>query len=193
MILQLASKSPRRRELLDQIGVEHKVISVNVPEAHRPGEPPLAYVTRLAQSKALAGVSASPSLPTLGADTIVCCDEGILEKPQDKDDFQRMMQLLSGRTHQVITAVALTDGEITRVDHSTSDVSFRNIREHEIEDYWRSGEPHDKAGGYAIQGLGAVFVTAIKGSYSGVVGLPIETLCPLLSAFNVPVWTHKKT
>ncbi len=193
MILQLASKSPRRRELLNQIGVEHKVISIDVPEQHRPGESPLAYVSRLAQAKASIGAAAFPGAPTLGADTIVCCDDRILEKPRDKDDFCSMMQRLSGRAHQVITAVALTHGETTRAAHSITDVCFRDIDDDEIESYWHTNEPQDKAGGYAIQGLGAVFVTEINGSYSGVVGLPIETLTPLLAAFNVPVWNLKNT
>ncbi|MFL0804185.1 MAG: Maf family nucleotide pyrophosphatase [Agarilytica sp.] len=196
MELQLASKSPRRRELLDQIGVRYKVVSVDVPEQREPSESPLAYVTRLALSKSEAGAQAFPGLPTLGSDTIVVCDGKVLEKPADFDDFRRMMRLLSASSHSVITAVAVcvTDeqgcllSEQTCADYSATDVCFRSLSDIEIEQYWQTGEPQDKAGGYAIQGLGATFVREIHGSYSGVVGLPIETLVPLLDDHGVKVW-----
>ncbi len=199
MELQLASKSPRRRELLDQIGVRYKTVSVDVPEQREPGEVPEAYVDRLALSKAEAGAQAYPGLPTLGSDTIVVCDGEVLEKPAGIDDFKRMMGMLSASTHSVITAVAvcIVDeqgrllGDKTRTAHSTTQVCFREISDAEVGTYWQTGEPQDKAGGYAIQGLGATFVREIHGSYSGVVGLPIETLVPLLGDHGVKVWNKR--
>lgn len=191
--LYLASQSPRRRELLQQIGVPHQVISASVAEVPRQGEAPAAYVARLAREKALAGLTAladqglSP-LPVLGADTIVLCDGAILEKPRDADHSAQMLRQLSAATHQVITAVALATPEQCRVEMSVTDVVFRALDEAEIAAYWRTGEPADKAGGYAIQGLGAVFVQQIRGSYSNVVGLPLEQVRVLLREFGLAWW-----
>ncbi|VUD59901.1 Septum formation protein Maf [Thalassocella blandensis] len=187
--LQLASKSPRRREILQQLGVRFSVVSVDVPEKQDLGESPAEYVQRLASSKALAGYEKFPGIPTLGADTIVCCDEAVLEKPKDEEDFLSMMRRLSGRQHQVLTAVSLCNGSKQKTHLSQTDVSFRTISEAQMLAYWQTGEPQDKAGGYAIQGKGAVFVTHLQGSYSGVVGLPIEVLNTLLTEFDVPVWS----
>lgn len=186
--LQLASKSPRRKEILEQIGVRFSVVSVDVPEQQVPGEPPLAYVQRLAQSKAAEGFRQFPGYTTLGSDTIVCCENALLEKPQDKQDFLQMMRQLSGRAHEVLTAVSLCNGELQKTETSITEVLFRRLSDAEMEAYWDTGEPQDKAGGYAIQGMGAVFVERIEGSYSGVVGLPIEMLNRLFHQFDIPVW-----
>ncbi len=195
--LYLASRSPRRRELLNQIGVNHSVLQVDVPEMPLAGERPEEYVQRLAQEKSLAGVTVMqalglPELPVLGADTIVVCDGAILEKPQDKAHAREMLKQLSGRTHQVMTAVALTNREASHSKLSVTEVEFRSLSDDEINDYWASGEPCDKAGAYAIQGLGAVFVSSLRGSYSGVVGLPIEATVELMQIFGVPWWQPVK-
>ncbi|MFC3114099.1 Maf family protein [Cellvibrio fontiphilus] len=192
--LYLASQSPRRRELLRQIGVQHAVINASIPEQAAPGETGLAYVQRLARQKAEAGYARLialnlPLAPVLGADTLGLLDGEILEKPLDKNHALAMLRQLSGRTHQVVTAVALHSGERQALRVSTTDVTFRELSDEEIAAYWETGEPQDKAGSYAIQGLGAVFVKEIRGSYSCVVGLPIEMTCELLREFAVPWWT----
>lgn len=192
--LYLASQSPRRRELLRQIGVRHAVISASIPEQPALGEAALDYVQRLAREKAAAGFTQLlqqqlPLAPVLGADTLGLLDGEILEKPRDQAHAQRMLRQLSGRTHQVITAVALHTHAQQALRVSTTDVTFRELSEAEIAAYWETGEPQDKAGSYAIQGLGAVFVQQIRGSYSGVVGLPIEATLELLQEFAVPWWT----
>ena len=200
--IYLASKSPRRRELLNQIGVPHAVISADVEEKPRHNESSQQYVQRLAREKAEAGLASlltngrnssernnNFSLkPALGADTIVVSNGDILEKPCDAHHAATMLRQLSGSTHQVMTAVALATDVKTVVKLSTTDVVFRVLQESEIRDYWTTGEPQDKAGGYGIQGLGAVFVEQIRGSYSGVVGLPIEQTVELLMEFNVRWW-----
>lgn len=192
-LLYLASQSPRRRELLRQIGVNHQVIRVEVLEVPAPGETAEAYVQRLAQEKAAAGLAAVQARglfcnAVLGADTLGLLDGEILEKPRDKADAVAMLRRLSGRSHQVITAVALhsVDRQLCKI--SVTDVYFRSLDDSEIEAYWETGEPCDKAGSYAIQGLGAVFVKEIRGSYSNVVGLPLETTCELLHEFGIPWW-----
>jgi septum formation protein len=192
--LYLASRSPRRRELLRQIGVHHAVVSAPIPEQPAAGETALDYVQRLACEKAAAGFTQLvqqqlPLAPVLGADTLGLLDGEILEKPRDQAHAQRMLRQLSGRTHQVITAVALHSQTQQALRVSTTDVTFRELSDTEIAAYWETGEPQDKAGSYAIQGLGAVFVKDIRGSYSCVVGLPIETTLELLQEFGVPWWT----
>ena len=192
--LYLASQSPRRRELLCQIGVRHAVISASIPEQPAPGETALDYVQRLAREKAAAGFARLlkqqlPIAPVLGADTLGLLDGAILEKPRDQIHAQQMLRQLSGRTHQVITAVALHSDTQQALRVSTTDVTFRALSDAEIAAYWETGEPQDKAGSYAIQGLGAVFVNEIRGSYSAVVGLPIEATCALLQEFGIPWWT----
>ena len=191
--IYLASQSPRRRELLQQIGVSHEVVSAFVHEVPLENEPASLYVQRLAVEKAQAGFAVikqhgMPLNPVMGADTIVVCDGLILEKPRDQDHFRQMLQFLAAKTHQVMTAVALVDQSKTQVLLSTTHVSFRPIDNAEIDAYWNTGEPRDKAGGYGIQGLGAVFVQRIEGSYSGVVGLPIEQTLVLLKEFGVSWW-----
>jgi septum formation protein len=191
--LYLASQSPRRRELLQQIGVVHQVISADVVEVPRNHEAPSAYVQRLAREKAEAGVATMsrqqlPAKPVLGADTIVVINNEILEKPRNAEHAAVMLTKLAGTTHQVMTAVAMATDERCTLKLSVTDVVFRPLAQAEIAAYWQSGEPHDKAGGYGIQGLGAVFVQQIRGSYTGVVGLPIEQTFELLTEFSVPYW-----
>jgi len=185
--LYLASKSPRRRELLAQIGVSYGIIAVELDEAPLPGEAPEDYVRRVALDKARAGralLEIPDEVPVLGADTLVTIDGQILGKPRDADDALGMLRLLSGRTHRVMSAVALIGAE-ERQALSTSEVSFRPISDQEVRAYWDSGEPADKAGGYAIQGLGAVFVRELRGSYSGVMGLPLYETAALLAAAGI--------
>jgi len=187
--LYLASGSPRRRELLTQIGVPFTVVSAPIDETPLPGEAPAAYVERLAQAKAVAGFAHTDGHGVvLGADTTVVLDDEILGKPEDREHFLSMLGDLSKREHQVLTAVALTDGtrSISRCVSTT--VRFRTISFEEALRYWDSGEPLDKAGGYAIQGLGAVFVTGIEGSYSAVVGLPLSETAELLEQFAIACW-----
>jgi septum formation protein len=170
--VHLASQSPRRRALLAQIGVHHDVIGVEVDETPLAGEAPAEYVLRLALAKARAGHRLRPDRPVLGADTAVVQDGCILGKPRDGEDAARMLAQLAGREHRVLTAIALVgDREETRL--SVSHVRFRPIDAVEAAAYWATGEPADKAGGYAVQGLGALFVESISGSYSGVMGLPL--------------------
>jgi septum formation protein len=185
----LASNSPRRRELLTQIGVRFGVIPVELDEAPRCDEAPEDYVLRVALDKARAGralAAARSDLPVLAADTAVVVDGLILGKPRDRHDSAAMMRLLSGRTHRVLSGVAVT-GTDERQTLSTSEVSFREIHPAEIQAYWDTGEPTDKAGGYAIQGLGAVFVQRLRGSYSGVMGLPLYETARLLAEVGVEV------
>lgn len=191
--LYLASQSPRRRELLRQIGVNHEVLSVTVTEQPQAQESAQDYVQRLALEKACAGSlrlstgSLTPA-PVLGADTIVVCKGKILEKPRDQAHAAVMLRELSGRTHEVMTAVAIADETRHDVTLSITEVSFRQLSDTEIVAYWHTGEPQDKAGGYGIQGLGAVFVRELRGSYTGVVGLPLEATTDLLQSFGVPWW-----
>jgi nucleoside triphosphate pyrophosphatase len=186
--LYLASQSPRRRELLHQIGVPFRPVSVAVDEAVRHGEAALDYVVRLAIAKAEAGWQATQAGTVLGADTAVVLDGRILGKPQDRDDAVRMLGELSGRTHAVLTAVAVCDATGTAWRMSQSEVSFRNIAPLERSAYADTGEPLDKAGAYAIQGYGAVFVEQLRGSYSGVMGLPVFETAALLAGAGLPRW-----
>ncbi|MBK4992136.1 septum formation inhibitor Maf [Pseudomonas sp. S37] len=187
--LYLASGSPRRRELLTQIGVPFSVISAPIDETPLPGESAPAYVERLARAKAAAGLaSLAGQAVVLGADTAVVLDGRILGKPENREAALAMLADLSGREHQVLTAVALDDGQRVHSLCVTSKVSFRTIGADEAQRYWASGEPADKAGSYAIQGLGAVFVTGLVGSYSAVVGLPLSETADLLGQFGIACW-----
>ncbi len=170
--IHLASQSPRRRDLLQQIGVCHAVLDVVVDETPLPREAPAEYVLRLALAKARAGHALRPERPVLGADTAVVIDDEILGKPADRADAIAMLDRLAGREHRVLTAVALV-GEREETRLSVSHVRFRPLAAGEAEAYWATGEPADKAGGYAVQGLGALFVESLSGSYSGVMGLPL--------------------
>ena len=187
-VLRLASASPRRRELLQQIGVPHAVEVADVDESVRAGESAAAYVERLARAKAEAVWRRWPDLPVLGADTTVVLDGASLGKPRDREHGVAMLTALSGREHQVLTCVALVSAAGMRCMTSTSRVRMRDSSAAERERYWNTGEPRDKAGGYAIQGLGAVFIEALHGSYSGVMGLPLFETALLLAAARVPCW-----
>jgi nucleoside triphosphate pyrophosphatase len=187
----LASASARRSQLLRQIGVHHRALAADVDETPRPGEAPASYVGRLAQDKALAVVGAgggTPDRPVLAADTAVVLDGRIFGKPADEDECVAMLAALAGRTHAVLTALVLWhEGGLSQA-LSTSRVTFRAILEHESRRYWATGEPSGKAGGYAIQGLGAVFVARLQGSFSGVMGLPLCETAALLDAAGVRRW-----
>lgn len=181
-MLYLASQSARRAELLSQIGVLFQKLNIDVDESQMLGEQPIDYVLRLACEKSACGWQQSTqSWPVLGADTIVVIGEQILGKPRDHDDARKMLSLLAGNTHQVYTAVTLTtaQGQVHTVVNTT--VTFGNISLQQIDDYWASGEPQDKAGSYGIQGLGGQFVKHINGSYSAVVGLPLYETRQLLN------------
>jgi septum formation protein len=187
--IYLASGSPRRRELLQQIGVPFRVVVAAVDEAVLPGEEPLAYVTRLAAAKADLGWGRNRDATdgaVLAADTAVVLDGKILGKPADGEDAEGMLRQLSGRTHEVLTAVALRTAKGLKSRISRSEVTFRSIAAAEARAYWESGEPADKAGAYAIQGRAAVFVAELRGSYSGVVGLPLFETAELL--YEAGVW-----
>lgn len=188
-LIYLVSQSPRRRELLLQIGVAHEVIAVTVDETPRVDEAPARYVARMALEKACAGreTLAVVDRPLLGADTAVVVDGEILGKPSDEADAYRMLRRLSGRPHQVISGVALVDGSREASRFCVSEVTFSDISEATIRSYWQSGEPVDKAGGYAVQGLAALFIERIEGSYSGVMGLPLFETAALMRDFGVPL------
>ena len=178
-LLCLASSSPRRRELLGALGLDFAVEPVDIDESRLAEETPRQMVLRLASSKACAAKVASWRY-VIGADTAVILDGAVLGKPQHRDDAVAMLLALSGRTHTVLTGVALRGPDGTQTAISVTEVCFREISRDEALAYWHSGEPRDKAGAYGIQGLGGMFVEAINGSYSGVVGLPVfETTCML--------------
>jgi septum formation protein len=187
----LASASLRRSQLLNQIGVRHRVVEADIDETAQPGESPPDYVQRLAASKAQAvatRVQDPAGVPVLAADTTVVLDGHIFGKPADEADCLAMLAALAGRTHAVLTAVALWhDSRLSRA-LETSYVTFRAIDAQEGRRYWASGEPAGKAGGYAIQGLGAVFVARLEGSFSGVMGLPLFQTAGLLDAAGVRRW-----
>jgi len=192
--LILASASPRRSELLTQIGVKHHKLAVNICEEKLPDETAMQYVERLAREKAEAGFRlAGSGLPALGSDTSVVIDGRVLGKPADEEDAVSMLMQLSGRAHQVMTAVAVCDGRRCVSQVVTTDVTFVAITEAQCRRYWQTSEPCDKAGAYGIQGLGAVFVASISGSYSAVVGLPLMETASMLAEFDVPVWSIPDT
>ena len=188
-VLRLASASPRRRELLAQIGVPHAVAVPDVDEGVRAGEAVAVYVERVAQSKAEAIWERGRDLPVLGADTTVVLDGVSLGKPRDRAQGLAMLEALAGREHRVLTAVALVTAAGTHCLTSASTVRMRASTAQERARYWDTGEPRDKAGGYAIQGLGAVFIKSLQGSYSGVMGLPLFETAALLAAAGVPCWS----
>jgi len=194
-LIYLVSQSPRRRELLLQIGIEHEVISADIDETPHIGEAAELYVTRMALEKARAGRASLAVIdkPLLGADTSVVVDGVILGKPRDEGDAREMLCTLAGRTHQVISAVALVDDVMEESRLSVSHVTFRPVSDDEARAYWCSGEPADKAGGYGIQGLGALFIERLEGSYSGVMGLPLFETAALMRDFGVqlPIFSAK--
>jgi len=186
----LASLSPRRQKLLSQIGISFELLKVRVDETYRRGETPEQYVIRLALAKAKAGqdsLQGRPLLPVLGADTIVVVEQKILGKPRDRDDGLAMLAGLSGREHCVLSAVALVAGTRRATRLQKSWVRLRELSPTECQAYWNTGEPIDKAGAYAIQGLAAAFITELKGSYSGVMGLPLFETTELLRNFGIHV------
>ncbi|MEJ0087042.1 MAG: Maf family protein [Pseudomonadota bacterium] len=187
-VLRLASASPRRRQLLELIGVPHVVTPADIDETRRADESGPTYVARLAAEKAAAVRRLHADLPVLAADTTVEVGAEILEKPLSEDDAIRMLSLLSGREHQVHTGLCAIGAASSSVLVSSTQVRFRRITPGEMRAYWASGEPQGKAGAYAIQGLGAVFVEKINGSYTGVMGLPLFETANILRAHGVPVW-----
>jgi septum formation protein len=184
MFIYLASQSPRRRELLQQIGVDYETLTVAVEEQQRDDESSVEYVRRLSQDKAKAGADIKNEYPVLGADTIVVLNDRVLEKPQSEQEAIDMLLSLSGNTHQVMTAITLVLDQRSDTRVNITSVRFRAISETEAREYWATGEPKDKAGGYGIQGKAAVFVEEIQGSYSSVVGLPLFETANLLSSFQ---------
>ena len=191
--LLLASASPRRSDLLKQMGVRFEVLSVDIDESRRGDEPPLEYVSRLAREKAQAGFQRqNGQLPSLGADTVVVFDGQIFGKPRDQKHAEEMLMTLSGKVHSVFTAVAVDNGLDTALTVSETLVEFRTISQSECLIYWQSGEPEGKAGAYAIQGRGGIFVEKLEGSYSAVVGLPLAETEQLLNKFSVPLWNSSQ-
>lgn len=189
--IYLASRSPRRQALLRQIGVPFVTRAAGVDESPESGEDPLHLARRLAAAKAASAHRQSePDRPSLGADTVVSLDGRSLGQATSSADAREMLACLSGRTHEVITAVAICHGRECQQAHSHSQVTFRTLSGEEVDRYARSLEPLGKAGGYAIQGMGAVFVAALQGSYSGVMGLPLQETAGLLSAVGLPSWLH---
>lgn len=196
-LLYLASQSPRRRKLLAQLGLKPELIPIEVDETPKPNESPEDYVRRVARAKAKAGLEAVPDVSDpaapnaasnkpliLAADTAVVCESRILGKPADQMDACHMLRLLAGREHQVMTAVSIQGRQEAALMVETR-VQMRTIHEEEIIAYWQTGEPHGKAGAYAIQGLGTRFVQRIEGSYSNVVGLPLFETAALLEAAGI--------
>jgi septum formation protein len=189
--LILASNSPRRRDLLTQIGIGFRCVSPATDETVLEDESPKDYVARMAVAKALSvfdGLPEQGNLIVLGADTAVVHHQKIMGKPIDQADAARMLSLLSASQHQVYSAVAMVSNEQTETVVSITDVVFRPIKEAEILNYWNTGEPADKAGAYGIQGLGSIFVRKISGSYSNVVGLPLFETSQLLEKFGIHCW-----
>jgi septum formation protein len=192
--IYLASASPRRSALLEQIGVEHRVLPADISEDREPNEPSERYVIRLAEQKASAVWEQTRNeqpRPVLAADTTVVLDERVLGKPRDAADALEMLADLSGRSHRVLTGVALRHTGGLDVSLSISEVEFRRTSDAERRAYCATGEPLDKAGGYGIQGYGAVFVERIEGSFSAVVGLPLRETTALLAQVGEPRWLHE--
>ncbi len=177
-ILTLASQSPRRKQLLEMLGLPIRVAPANIPEAPLPREAPLAYSKRLAREKA----RAVPGEYVLGADTIVVMDEHLLEKPADVEDAVRMLSLLQGRSHEVISSVALAHNGTESVLTDITKVTFRKADEATLRAYVATGEPMDKAGAYGIQGYGAALVERVEGDFFGVMGLPVRLVLELLQS-----------
>ena len=183
--LYLASQSPRRRQLLEQIKVSYQVLAIDIEEALRPDETAEAYVRRVALDKARAGLQLrTQDKLVLAADTEVVLDGAVLGKPRDQAHALEILQSLSGRDHQVLSAVAIHDGHRHQLRLSRNTVHFRELSTDEINRYWSSGEPRGKAGAYAIQGLGAAFIERLEGSYSAVMGLPLFETATLLAEFG---------
>ena len=185
----LASASPRRAELLDQIGITYKVKAVDIDETSFPNESAIKLVERLAVEKSQA--IKNSTIPVLGADTLGVIGNELLVKPTDFDHAYQMLSAMSGNWHEILSAVAITDKICTNVLINTNRVLFRTISKAEIEAYWHTGEPQDKAGAYAIQGLAASFIKKIEGSYSGIMGLPLFETTELLTKSGISVLENK--
>ncbi len=188
-MLYLASQSPRRKQLLEQLGVAFELLHVGVPEVRAAGETPEDYVNRVARAKAMAGLDSirarDPNALVLGADTEVVLDDRVFGKPRDIEDAMEMLRALSGRTHRVISVVwCVASGRKEASARSISEVRFAILSNREVENYVVTGEPSGKAGAYAIQGRGAAFVEHLSGSYSGVMGLPLFETAQLLRQFG---------
>ena len=181
----LASRSPRRADLLRQMGVEFRTQAAEIDETLHADERAADYVERVANAKAKAVQAANPGLPVLAADTAVVLHQTVLGKPRGREHAMEMLMSLSGCTHEVLTGVALATSAATDYRLSVSRVMFRRITEQEAADYWATGEPADKAGAYAIQGLAAAFIERMEGSYSGVVGLPLFETMQLLGTIGI--------
>jgi septum formation protein len=191
----LASRSPRRRTLIEQLGLRYQIVDVQVDEQHHDGESPTDYVARLALEKARRGWQqiAAPAVPVVGADTCIVLNGRIVGKPEDKAHGIALLKQYSGATHEVVSGVAMvgTVGNTPQgapqeqVKVNISRVTFRQLTDQECERYWETQEPLDKAGGYAIQGKAAGFISNIEGSYSGIMGLPLYEFVELMSAFAI--------
>lgn len=181
----LASGSPRRRQLLELIGIAHDVRPSNIDETMRPREAPRRHAERLAREKASFVATREPDVVTIAADTIVVVNRTVLGKPRDSDDARRMLSMLSGREHTVITAVAVARGRKLRSAIEEVKVKFRRLRDDEIDAYIATGEPMDKAGAYGIQGFGATIVECVNGDYFAVMGLPLARVVMLLRDLGV--------
>ena len=196
--IYLASQSPRRRTLIEQLGISYRTISVEVDERPQAGELPAGFVSRLACEKAQAAwlLVSEQGIPVVGADTCIVLDGEIVGKPADQQHGIELLKRYSGNTHQVLTGVAVVghagglNGEpvVQQVCVNTSLVTFRVITDRECEQYWQSGEPEGKAGGYAIQGKAAAFIEKIEGSYSGIMGLPLFEFSELISEFGIQLF-----
>jgi septum formation protein len=182
--LVLASASPRRKELLETIGLRLEIAPADIDEERRADEEPLAYARRLASEKAQRIAQKRPGRPVLGADTIVCVDGAVLGKPRDAEDARTMLERLTGRAHRVVTAYQLVFGELQRGRAVETEVRFRALEPAEAEAYVSSREWEGKAGGYAIQGIAAAFVRSVHGSYTNVVGLPLCEVVEDLAAIG---------
>ena len=182
--LYLASASPRRKALLEQLGLRFELLDIDVAEQQQENENAADYVRRLSLDKAKAGAAIAPlPVPVLGADTIIVCDGDVLEKPRDFADCQAMLQRLSNRQHQVLTAISFAYQDVHLTHLTATNVYFKPLSLTEIVNYWQTKEPIDKAGSYAIQGIGGRFVTRIEGSYHAVVGLPLYETEQLFNQF----------
>ncbi len=188
MKIHLASASPRRKEILTAIGVAFTAAGVDIDESRYDDEPVADMVIRLAAAKAaIARTGLDLSVPVIGADTAVAIDDRVLGKPGSQQEALEMLACLSGRAHKVVTGVALDHAGKVKTAMSVTEVRFREISPDEAEAYWQSGEPPDKAGAYAVQGIGGIFVESISGSYSGVVGLPVFETAALLANAGLAV------
>ena len=197
-LLYLASESPRRQELMQQLNLQFEVVKAPIEEVVLPEETPQAYVKRIAQEKAQAGFAKLPPqlseapIWVVGGDTAVVLEGQVFGKPANDVEAKKMLSMLSGQTHQVLSSLAVLCNDNVYSAISTTQVTFKNLTKAEIDEYWLTGEPEGKAGGYAIQGLGAKFIESIDGSYSGVMGLPLYELNQLLIESGYVAETHRQ-